>query len=74
MPQFNNEENDILRHIEFEQFVCNHLDFREMHTLSLMLQGFTTTKIAAREHVSRRYITRVIHSIRDKAHKFLVPT
>jgi len=64
-------EDRILFEIDFERFVEYNLDIRELIVSRMLVSGLTVVEIARHQGVSRRFITRVVASLRNKFKVFL---
>ena len=64
-------ENRVLFSIDFENFIAQNLDIREMLISYLMFTGYNIVEIAKHEECSRRTITTVVKNIRTKFRRFL---
>jgi len=64
-------EDNMLFEIDFERFIQENLDFRELLVSQMLVSGYTVADIARYQGVSRRYITRVVTNLREKFRDFL---
>lgn len=64
-------EENMLFEIDFERFIEENLDFRELLVSQMRVSGYSVVEIAKYQGVSRRCITRVVTNLREKFRKFL---
>ena len=66
----NNAGDRIDFQIDFENFLTDHLDLREMVVCMLLVDGFSLVEIAVHQGVSYRYIKTVFSNLKRKFKHF----
>jgi len=64
------KDNNILFRIDFENFIFNNLDIREMVVASLLVDGYSQKDIAKHQNISYTYVKIIVRKIRVKFLEF----
>jgi len=64
------KDNNILFRIDFENFIFNNLDIREMVIASLLVDGYSQKDIAKHQNISYTYVKNIVRRIRVKFLEF----
>ena len=60
------QENHILFKIDFEEFIYNYLELREMVICTLLVEGFSQKDISKHQRISYTYVKNIVRKIRIK--------
>ena len=63
-------DNCILFTIDFENFISDRLDIRELVITTLLIEGFSLRDIQKHQGISYTYVKRIVKGIRLKFKKF----